>query len=315
MFAGEIRITPQMLKLVAELDEFKGRWNAQANPSPRVLEAWKRTQMLETIASSARLHGSKLTDGETKEFLSGRYTTSFKSVDEEIVAGIFELMDFILERFHDLGLEEKTIKELHSELFQFASKESRNPDEEFTSFIRIKELMAAFSEDWEHSEWHLLILIPVFLGQFLAARVYPEGNQRLARGLMMLLLLKAGYKFIAYASLDRVLEWNKKLYLSALSKSERGGPTEWVLFFLECLVRQKNILAKKLEKERMIDSMPRQSSKIIQALKEHASLSIGELCGLLGDNRNTIKAHLYRLVEEQQIKNEGKGKGTRYLLA
>jgi predicted ArsR family transcriptional regulator len=83
----------------------------------------------------------------------------------------------------------------------------------------------------------------------------------------------------------------------------------WIEFFLECLAKQKNVLLRKLEREKTLISLPKLSEQIITALKEHGKLSLSEIVKIIGANRNTAKAHLFKLVEENTTK-EGVGKGT-----
>src|SRR5438045_9162609 len=88
-----LRITPEMLALIAELDEFKGTWRALSTLAPERLAALRKVATLESIGSSTRIEGARLSDREIELLLSRLETHSFQSRDEEEVAGSAEAMD------------------------------------------------------------------------------------------------------------------------------------------------------------------------------------------------------------------------------
>ena len=81
-------LTPDIVKLVAEMDEFKGRWQALGNLSPERLSALRNVATVESVGSSTRIEGAKLTDAQVETLLSGLVKTSFTSRDEQEVAGL-----------------------------------------------------------------------------------------------------------------------------------------------------------------------------------------------------------------------------------
>jgi Fic family protein len=90
-------ITPEMLLLVAELDEFRAQWRAFKAMTPERLTALRHTATIESIGSSTRIEGSKLTDQQVAALLRNLKATSFQSRDEEEVAGYAEVMDLVFE--------------------------------------------------------------------------------------------------------------------------------------------------------------------------------------------------------------------------
>ena len=99
-----ITITPEILKLIAEIDEFKGRWKVIETLAPEQLTTLRRIATIESVGSSTRIEGSKLSDSEVEKLLSGLHTKSFASRDEEEVAGYADAMDMIFEGFASIGL-------------------------------------------------------------------------------------------------------------------------------------------------------------------------------------------------------------------
>ena len=81
-----ILLEPEILKLIAEIDEFKGRWKMESL-APEKLTTLRRIATIESVGSSTRIEGAKLSDREVERLLSGVKAKSFASRDEQEVAG------------------------------------------------------------------------------------------------------------------------------------------------------------------------------------------------------------------------------------
>ena len=104
---GEIRniaITPEVLKLVAEIDEFKGRWKVMDSLAPEKLTSLRRIATIESVGSSTRIEGAKLSDREVEKLLSRAKEKSFASPDEQEVADYAEAMDLVFESFESITI-------------------------------------------------------------------------------------------------------------------------------------------------------------------------------------------------------------------
>jgi Fic family protein len=164
-----------------------------------------------------------------------------------------------------------------------------------------------------------LLVIAAFVVHFLAIHPFQDGNGRLSRVLTTLLLLRAGYRYVPYSSLERIVEENKDGYYRALRGSQRKIRTDredlgdWVRFFLTILRQQKDVLLRKTEVEKRLVKMPADAERIVALVRERGRLSIAEVVDGLGINRNTAKVHLRNLVEQGWLVKEGVGKATRYM--
>jgi Fic family protein len=170
---------------------------------------------------------------------------------------------------------------------------------------------------------HPLLIVAVFVVSFLAIHPFQDGNGRLSRILTTLLLLRFGYEYVPYISLESIIEDNKDSYYKALRQTqkslreakERTDWEKWCLFFLKCLKKQKDKLAAKLEREKVIAQiLPKLSSDILALLKEHERLSIAEIEAVTKANRNTLKVRLRELVRDNYIEQNGKARSTWYRL-
>jgi Fic family protein len=93
--ADAIQITPEILGLIAKIDEFKGAWRALGKLAPDRLTALRRVATIESIGSSTRIEGSRLSDREVARLLSNLRIKTFSTRDEQEVAGYAELMNLV----------------------------------------------------------------------------------------------------------------------------------------------------------------------------------------------------------------------------
>jgi Fic family protein len=346
MDTPKFKILPQYIKLVSVIDEFKGKWQALSRLAPDRLGLLKRVATIESVGSSTRIEGAKLTDSEVEKLLSGLSTTSFRSRDEEEVAGYAEAMELIFESYEKIQSDENHIKQLHQVLLKHSSKDARHSGKykklpnhleafaadgrslgiffetasPFDTPFKMAELLEWFNREWGKGELHPLLLIAIFLVHFLAIHPFQDGNGRLSRLFTTLMLLKSGYSYVPYASLERIIEDNKDQYYLALRRAQstlykdNGKLHEWILFFLESLKKQDAVLGSKIETEKVLAQLPPLSQEIVQIIQQHGKVTVRDALKITGANRNTIKVHIAELVRRGRLKMVGRGKGAWYKL-
>ncbi|MBM3590546.1 MAG: Fic family protein [Alphaproteobacteria bacterium] len=341
----QVTITNEILNIISELDEFKGRWQAINSLSFNRLSLLKKSATIESIASSTRIEGVKLSDEQVETLLSKIKRKSFKSRDEEEVVGYSEAMDLILENFDDLKITENHFKQLHSMLLKHSSKDVRHRGEykklnnhvvaidvkgkqigiifktatPFATPKKMADLLAWLNNSLEQKTNHPLIITGIFIVIFLAIHPFQDGNGRLSRILTNLLLLKFGYSYIQYSSLERVIEDNKDLYYKHLRncqitlESKKPKFENWILFFLKSLKKQKENLEEKVKAEKILqENFDDLHLKVLKTLKNHKKLALSDIQKLTKANRNTIKVKIRDLVAMKKIKSFGKGRGVVY---
>lgn len=341
---GKLEITPKILRQIAEIDEFKGQWQALGGLAPERLSALRRVATIESVGSSTRIEGAKLTDSEVERLLRGLQVHSFRSRDEQEVAGYAEATELVFHSWREIHLTENHVKQLHGVLSKYSDKDERHRGNYKTLLNHVEafdqdgkslgvifqtaspfdtprlmeSLVAGTRELLDQGEHHPLLVIAEFVLRFLAVHPFQDGNGRLSRVLTTLLLLRAGYEYVPYSSLERVIEDNKDRYYLALRRAQvtldkdESGLSEWIDFFLACMIRQKEALARKLERERIMLTLAPLSRQLVEIAKDHDRLTIAGAEKLAGANRNTIKLHLRRLVEHGYLTRHGKGRGTWY---
>ncbi|TAN01747.1 MAG: Fic family protein [Chitinophagaceae bacterium] len=347
MNINSLKITSEILNQIAEVDEFKGAWKALSTLAPEQLNSLKRVATIESIGSSTRIEGSKLSDKEVERLLSNLQIKKFETRDEQEIAGYADIMNTLFQSYEDIPLTENYIKQFHRDLLRYSSKDTRHRGEykkhsnhveafdadgkslgvvfetatPFDTPFRMRQLVEWTNEQLKERTIHPLIVIAVFVVTFLAIHPFQDGNGRLSRVLTTYLLLSAGYVYVPYSSLEAVIENSKEGYYLALRKTQgtlnipKPDWQPWITFFLRALKQQKQRLGHKIHNEKILfKQLPELSLKIMEIVKSRGRITIKEVVTLTRQNRNTIKKHLDNLVKQNQLIKNGTGKGTWYSL-
>lgn len=181
--------------------------------------------------------------------------------------------------------------------------------------------------DWtiahlKSGEIHPLVVIGLFIYEFLSIHPFQDGNGRLSRLLTNLLLLQSGYKFVSYVSFESLIEKKKKSYYEALMEGEKNRSTgnelinSWMLFFLDSLKEMIQRLERKYDVFRVKGGyLNERQKKIREFIGEAQPVRLGDLVKFMpGISVNTLKKDLQYLKKEQFIDSAGKNKGTVYII-
>jgi Fic family protein len=135
MKTSSIQITPELLAMISEIDEFKGAWRSLGTLAPERLKALRHVATIESIGSSTRIEGSKLTDREVERLLSNLEIRKFSSRDEQEVAGYAEVMETVFRAWSEIPVTENHIKQLHRDLLRCSDKDERHRGEYKTALL------------------------------------------------------------------------------------------------------------------------------------------------------------------------------------
>jgi Fic family protein len=345
---NSLQITPEILGIISELDEFKGAWRALGSLTPERLSALQRVATIESVGSSTRIEGSRLSNSEVERLLSGLVVESFDTRDAQEVGGYAEAMELVFQSWQEITLTANHVKQLHRDLLKHSEKDAHHRGEYKTQSNNVAafdengkqigivfetatpfdtpnlmaEAVAWVREGLNARELHPLLVTAIFIVVFLEIHPFQDGNGRLSRILTTLLLLRAGYAYVPYSSLESVIEQNKEAYYLALRQTQGTIRTDtpdwqpWILFFLRALQQQMRRLAEKVAREKMVlSAMPELSGQIVDHARQHGRVTIGDMVLLTGANRNTLKEHFRQLVEKGHLVMHGGGRGSWYTVA
>jgi Fic family protein len=342
-----IQITPEFLLLISEIEEFKGTWRALGTLAPERLNALRKVATIESIGSSTRIEGSKLTDREVQQLLARLEIQSFASRDEQEVAGYADVVETVTRAWSEIPVTENHIRQLHRDLLRHSEKDERHRGEyktlpnhvgafdeagqmigivfetatPFDTPRRMAELVAWLNESRELGRLHPLLIVAIFKVVFLEIHPFQDGNGRLSRVLTTQLLLQAGYIYVPYSSLESIIEQNKEGYYIALRQTQmtiRSAAPDWqpwLSFFLRALQQQARRLAVKVEREKLtLTVLPGLAVAILDYARDHGRVTMGNMILTTGASRNTLKEHFRTLAERNLLVKHGGGRTTWYTL-
>ncbi|HYJ12688.1 MAG TPA: Fic family protein [Thermomicrobiales bacterium] len=341
-------VSPRMVRQIASIDEFRGSWQALRTMPRDSLTRLLHVATIESIGSSTRIEGSRLSNAQVDNFLTDLAVRSFQSRDEQEVAGYAEVMQAIFDGWTTMPFSEATIRQLHRMLLAHSPRE----DWHRGSYKTTSNAVAAFDADGRNLgivfqtaepfetpqllrdlvDWtvhelaegphHPLLVIGAFVVTFLQIHPFQDGNGRLSRVLTTLLLLKEGYSYVPYSSLESVVERNKGEYYRTLRQTQmtlrddRPDWHPWLDFFLTALQRQASHLRLKAEQaiaeatsDRSLDAT---DLLIIEHVRQQSRATMAELIEITNVPRATLKLRLGKLVDAHRLARHGAGRSTWY---
>ena len=302
---------------------------------------------IESIGSSARIEGSKLSDREVERLLANLEIQRFSSRDEQEVAGYAEVMETIFHAWAEIPFTENRIKKLHLDLLRHSDKDERHRGEyktlrndvgafdavgniigivletttPFDTPRRMAELLKWLNDARELKCIHPLLIVAVFIVTFLEIHPFQDGNGRLSRVLTTLLLLQAGYAYVPYSSLESVIENSKEGCYLALRQTQGTVRTEapnwqpWLVFFMRAMQHQKRRLAVKVEREKnALAVLSELAVRVLDYVRDHGRVTTRDIVREAGASPNTLKATFKSLVEKGLLVRHGGGRSTWYSL-
>lgn len=332
------------MKLMTELskiDRFDASWASIEKREGASLKQLKSIATVRSVGASTRIEGSKMTDDEVAVLIEKLSISKLEQRDEQEVMGYFEALDTIAENYDSISISESHIKNLHKILMKYCEKDEwhRGNYKQVSNAVQAnlidgtKQTVFDTAEpgiatqdamrqlfDWYHSDNETipLIKIALFVYEFLSIHPFQDGNGRLSRLLGSLLLLKNGYSWIQYVSFEHEIEHRKSAYYKVLMQTQRNRPgenvTEWVAFFVSCLINIQEQLLVKLQESRTEAPISQRDKRIVFFIQNHAGCSSGEISKKLDIPLPTVKKSLGVLVAKGIITREGQGKATGYFV-
>ena len=327
-----------LLGLVAQLHEYKGRQEMYLRQKPADLDRLIEIAKIQSTEASNEIEGIRTTNTRLKQLVQDKTTPHNR--DEQEIMGYRDVLNTIHENYEYIPVRSSYILQLHRDLYRYSEKSiggqfknSQNfisaVDANGRAFILFEplppyETPAAIDSICENynrvsaaQEIDDLILIPVFIHDLLCIHPFNDGNGRMSRLLTTLLLYRAGYVIGRYISLESKIAQNKDLYYATLEQCQTGwhenqeDPTPFIKYLLRI------ILAAYRDFEERIDIVGgRQNAAAI--VRRAVSGRIGkftksellELCPTI--SRTSVEGALRQLIKEGAISRHGSGRATFY---
>lgn len=236
-------LTPEILQLLASIHEHKGRQDLFLEAKTDELCTLLDAAMIQSTGASNRIEGIFTSDKRLKELVSHKAEPRNRS--EQEIAGYREVLQTIHESYEYISFTPNVILQLHRNLYSYSSGtvggKYKNADNiiaetdasghQRTLFIPVPAIQTAeamnslcstFARAWEQGKWDKILLIPMFILDFLCIHPFNDGNGRMSRLLTLLLLYKAGYIVGKYISIEMLIEKTKETYYETLQFSSYG---------------------------------------------------------------------------------------------
>ena len=332
------------MKLMTELskiDRFDATWASIEKREGASLKQLKSIATVRSVGASTRIEGSKMTDDEVAVLIEKLSISKLEERDQQEVIGYFEALDTIAENFESIGITESQIKNLHKILMQYGDKDAwhRGNYKQVSNAVEANLVdgtkhiifrtadpglatQDAMSQlfDWYASDQDTIPLVKaaLFVYEFLSIHPFQDGNGRLSRLLGSLLLLKNGYSWIQYVSFEHEIESRKSEYYKVLMQTQRNRPgenvTEWLTFFISCLINIQDQLLLKLNENKTDQPSSTREKRILFFIQNYPGCSSGEIAKKLDLVLATVKKTLSDMVVKGMITKEGRGKSTGYFV-
>lgn len=331
----------EILLKVANIHEAKGKQELYLTQKPADLNRLVEIAKIQSTDASNAIEGIRTTDSRLKQLVYEKTTP--KNRNEKEIAGYRDALSTIHDSFEYIPLTPNYILQLHSILcshndevndggkfknvqnYISATDEKDNsyilftPLSPFETPIAIKNLCDEYNKAIERKDVDSLILIPIFIHDFLCIHPFNDGNGRMSRLLTTLLLYKSGYYVGKYISLEAKISKIKDLYYDALFDSQHGwhegndDPTPFVKYLLSIIEmayddfeQRVKLISKKMSAYELVDNA------IKQKLGKITKSDIAELCPSL--SISAIEKAMAKMVEERKLEKQGSGKTTYYIV-
>ena len=337
IYSFTLALSWKHLEILRQVEKFEIHWSKFRQREKSSLNQLKTLATIQSIGSSTRIEGSKLSDKQVQTLLENIDIIQIEDRDSQEVVGYYNALDIVTESPKDLRLTESTIKNLHNVLLKISDKDDwhRGQYKQYSNAVQatfpdgsiqiiFKTTEPGFATDdemkslvnWMRSKDDInpIIKTATFIYEFLSIHPFQDGNGRLSRLLTTLLLLQNGYEWVEYISFEHEIEKRKKKYYQALRNCQAKRPnediTEWIEFFLDSLKNLINKLNKKLEISES-DLSPKQKNVYIFICNNPES-KISKISEGSQIPRSTLKRIIKALLEKALIEKKGKGPGTNY---
>lgn len=328
----------EILGLVAQIHEYKGRQELYLRQKPEELDRLVEIAKIQSTEASNEIEGIRTTNTRLKQLVADK--TVPRNRDEEEIMGYRDVLNTIHENYEYIPIRANYILQLHRNLFRYSEKgigghfkNTQNyisaTDSEGNEFVlftsvtpyetppAVDAICESYNRVIDTQEIDALLLTPVFIHDFLCIHPFNDGNGRMSRLLTTLLLYKSGYVIGKYISLESKIAKNKNLYYDALEACQRGwyenqeDPAPFIKYLL------RTILAAYRDFEDRVDLV---SEKLpaVEVVRRAVYGKIGkftkrdimELCPTIG--KTSVENSIKQLVDRGVLVKHGSGRSTYY---
>lgn len=328
----------EILGYIAQIHEYKGRQELYLKQTPDSLDRLIEIAKIQSTEASNEIEGIRTTSTRLKQLCAEKATP--RNRDEKEIMGYRDVLNTIHESYEYIPIRSSYILQLHRNLYKYSEKAIGGSFKNTQNYITatdpqgnnvvlfkplppyetqgaIDAICESLTRALDTQELDPLILIPVFIHDFLCIHPFNDGNGRMSRLLTTLLLYRTGYVVGKYISLESKIAKNKDLYYDALAQCQQGwhegaeDPTPFIKYLLGIILAACRDFEERVElvgaKLPALEIVRRAAyGKVGKITKS----DLMELCPTL--SKSSVEASIKKLVEQRNLVMHGKGPSTFY---
>lgn len=332
-------LTPEIVGLLTKIHEFKGEQNLFIEAYSDKLTELMEIAKIQSTEASNKIEGIYTSDERLKKLLMDKTTP--KSRAEQEIAGYRDVLNTIHENYDYVQMKPGIILQLHRDLYRYmganaggnfktadnviaevdsaGNKKVRfQPIAAWETPTAIESLCKAFDETLTKEAIEPLIVIPMFVLDFLCIHPFNDGNGRMSRLLTLLLLYRSGYIVGKYISIEKMIEKTKETYYEALQASSFGWHdgendyTPFIKYMLGIVVASYREFSSRVQL--LTTAGLTKGDRIAEVIKQTVgTITKSEIMNKCPDiSQITIQRALIELQEQEKIIKIGGGRYTKY---
>lgn len=332
----------EILAYIAQIHEYKGKQDLYLRQKPVELKRLIEIAKIQSTESSNQIEGIVTTNARLKQLVENKTTP--RNRDEEEILGYRNALNIVHESYEAIPVRSNYILQLHGEMlkhtaFSYAGKYKSSPNEidmvlengkkvvlfkplePYETPDAVERLCDEFDKAINEGIVDSLIIIPNFILDFLCIHPFNDGNGRMSRLLMLLLLYRSGYIVGQYISIEKAIADTKETYYEVLQQSDQNwyegenDPKPFIKYMLGIILS----CYREFESRVTLAEKTGKRSNAYDIVKAYTKSTIGkfskqdalESCPSLGSS--SVESALKRLVEEGAIIRTGAGRKTMYI--
>lgn len=328
----------EILGYVAQIHEYKGRQSLILRQRSAALDKLVEIAKIQSTEASNEIEGIRTTNTRLKQLCLGKTTP--RDRDEKEIIGYRDVLNTIHENYEYIPVSPRFILQLHRDLYRYSEKDIGGKFKNTQNYISavdstgntvvlftpvspyetpaaIDQICTSYNRVIDTQEVDPLILIAVFIHDFLCIHPFNDGNGRLSRLLTTLLLYRSGYFVGKYISIESKIARNKDLYYNALQLCQYGwhegidDPTPFIKYLLSMILAAYRDFADRLE---LVDEK-RSSIEIVRKTVENTlgkftKADMLERCPTL--SKTSVENAIKKLTDEGVLIKHASGRATFY---
>ncbi|MBO5303771.1 MAG: Fic family protein [Lachnospiraceae bacterium] len=328
----------EILGLVAQIHEYKGRQELYLKQKPAALDRLIEIAKIQSTEASNKIEGIVTTTTRIQQLCMDKTTP--RNRDEEEIMGYRDVLNTIHESYEYIPIRSSYILQLHRDLYKYSEKaiggrykNTQNiiaeTKEDGTQVVRftpmepyetpdaIEAICESFNQVIDSCVVDALLLILVFIHDFLCIHPFNDGNGRMSRLLTTLLLYRQGYVVGRYISIESKIEKTKEKYYEVLGQCGIGWHegeedfTPFIKYLLGIILAAYRDFESRINLvDNKLPAIEQVRAAVQEKIGKFTKSEIMELVPSIG--KASVENSLKKLTEEGVIEKHGKGKATFY---